>query len=201
MGRSEFPELDLTESLEALPQISLKDFSTILSQRRDAQVASHAVEQAEANARLQRANGRMDPEIQLGYKRTAGFNTLYTAVNVPVALHNRNQGNIASADADVRTAQQSLAAVARQIRAEVESARADYEAKQRVVTDTLRPLLRDAQRSLEITEGAYREGGFDLLRYLDAQRARIEAQTLYYRGLGELHQTAVAVEQAQGDFE
>ena len=200
MGRTTFPDVELTQSLDTLPVVEFKDIREVFRQRRDIEALRQAIAQAESNARLQRANAKVDPELQFGYKRTFGFDTLYAAVNVPLPIRNRNQGNIASADADVRIAQANLDAAERQVRAEVETATSEYRKRQRILNETLRPLVDNAQHSLEIAQGAYREGGFDLLRYLDAQRSRIEAQTLYFRALGELHLSAVAVAQAQGDF-
>lgn len=200
MGRTTFPEIELTEAVDTPPVVVLKEIRDVFRQRRDIQSLHRGIAEAESNARLQRANAKMDPELQFGYKRTFGFDTLYSAVNVPLPLHNRNQGNIASADAEIRIAQANLDAEEWQVSAEVEAARSEYEMRKRMLDETLRPLLDNAQRSLEIAQGAYREGGFDLLRYLDAQRSRIEAQTLYFRALGDLHVSAVAVAQAQGDF-
>lgn len=200
MGRTTFPEIELTEAVDTPPVVVLKEIRDVFRQRRDIQSLHRGIAEAESNARLQRANAKMDPELQFGYKRTFGFDTLYSAVNVPLPLHNRNQGNIASADAEIRIAQANLDAEEWQVSAEVEAARSEYEKRKRMLDETLRPLLDNAQRSLEIAQGAYREGGFDLLRYLDAQRSRIEAQTLYFRALGDLHVSAVAVAQAQGDF-
>lgn len=200
MGRTTFPEIELTEAVDTPPVVVLKEIRDVFRQRRDIQSLHRGIAEAESNARLQRANAKMDPELQFGYKRTFGFDTLYSAVNVPLPLHNRNQGNIASADAEIRIAQANLDAEEWQVSAEVEAARSEYEMRKRMLDETLRPLVDNAQRSLEIAQGAYREGGFDLLRYLDAQRSRIEAQTLYFRALGDLHVSAVAVAQAQGDF-
>jgi cobalt-zinc-cadmium efflux system outer membrane protein len=163
------------------------------------QVARTQVAQAESSVRLQQANAKVDPEIQLGYKRTSGYDTLYAAINVPLPFRNRNQGNIASAEADVHTAESSLTAIEQQIQGEVVMAQRNYESKQRILTQTLQPLVVKSDESLRITLAAYREGGFDLIRYLDAQRVRIEAQTLFYQGLGQVHESAVALQQAQGD--
>ena len=201
MGRTDFPEIELTESLDSPIAVSLKSIDQIFSQRKEVQTAKAFLSQTEANARLQRANSKVDPDVQLGYKRTMGFDTLYAGFNVPLPVRHRNQGNIASALADIRVARSLLVTVQQQIRAEAEIARQEYEKKQSVLKDTLRPLLERSERSEQIIYKAFLEGGFDLLRYLDASRARIEAQTMYYRGLGELHQSAVALQQAQGDMQ
>jgi outer membrane protein, heavy metal efflux system len=46
---------------------------------------------------------------------------------------------------------------------------------------------------------AYREGGIDLIRLLDAERNRIEIETEYARALIDLQQKAVGLQFAAGD--
>jgi outer membrane protein TolC len=46
--------------------------------------------------------------------------------------------------------------------------------------------LSRAEETYAIAQAAYREGGTDLLRLLDAQRVRIEAQISYARALTDL---------------
>jgi cobalt-zinc-cadmium efflux system outer membrane protein len=199
IGQRDYPDLVLTEAIDAPTHVPAEPIEQVFAQRGEVQVARAVVSQAESNVRLQHANAKVDPEVQLGYKRTSGYDTLYAAISTPLPFRNRNQGNIASAEADVRTAESSLTAIEQQIQAEVVMAQRDYESKQRILTQTLRPLVVKSDESLRITLAAYREGGFDLIRYLDAQRVRIEAQTLFYQGLGQIHESAVALQQAQGD--
>ena len=63
-----------------------------------------ALEQARANLRLQHPNAKTDPDAQLGYKRTAGFDTLYAAVQIPLPVRNRNQGQIEAATVELKVA-------------------------------------------------------------------------------------------------
>ena len=55
-----------------------------------------------------------------------------------------------------------------------------------------------ADDSQRIADAAYRAGGFELLRLLDAERARIETQVLYYQTLAEYQQAVAALETALG---
>ena len=52
----------------------------------------------------------------------------------------------------------------------------------------------------KIADAAYREGGTDILRLLDAEHTRIETELAYIRTLTELQQSAVAVATAQGSL-
>ena len=61
--------------------------------------------------------------------------------------------------------------------------------------------MRDrADEVYKIADAAYREGGSDILRLLDAERTKIETQLAYSRTLFELQQSAVAVATAQGNL-
>lgn len=121
----------------------------------------------------------------------AGF-----SLNLP--LRNRNQGNIAAAAAEVSAARAELAAAQALVRAEVEAAARDYAIRRRQLAESLRPMRDQAAESARIAQAAYREGGWDLLRLLDAERLRLETELVYYRALAELRQSAAALETAMG---
>jgi outer membrane protein TolC len=66
------------------------------------------------------------------------------------------------------------------------------------VGDFLKGMRTKADEAARIAEAAYREGGADLLRLLDAQRLRIETQLMYFRALTEFRQSIAALEAALG---
>jgi outer membrane protein TolC len=163
-------------------------------------LAREGVDQARANLRLQQANALPDPDLHLGYKRTAGFNTLYAAVQIPLPIRNRNQGQIEAAAAEIKAAESSVAASEVLIRSELEITRRDYESRQKLLDETLRQMRDRADEVYQIVDAAYRETGSDILRLLDAERTRIEAQLMFTRILSEFQQSAVALETAQGNL-
>jgi len=58
--------------------------------------------------------------------------------------------------------------------------------------------LAGANESVEIARAAYREGGTDLLRLLDAERTHIELEVLNVRMLTEYRQSLVTLETVLG---
>ncbi|HTA45447.1 MAG TPA: TolC family protein [Bryobacteraceae bacterium] len=200
MGKTEFPAVEFTDSLERPDAVEPAQVSQVLDRRIDMMLAREGVEQARANLRLQQANARTDPDLQLGYERIGGFDTIYAAAQIPLPIWNRNQGQIEAATADIRVAESSLALTEAAIRSELENARVEYAARQKLLNDTLRPMRERADEVYRITDAAYRETGSDILRLLDAERVRIETQTAYTRALAELQQSAVALKTAQGDL-
>ena len=198
MGNTEFRAVEFADALDQPHPVELLTVEQALSQRPEMKLARENVEQGRANLRLQEANVKPDPDAFLGYKRTFGFNTLYAAVQIPLPVRNRNQGQIEAAAAEIRAAQSSVSATEVQIRSEVETAKRDYESRQRLLNETLRPMRDRADEVYRIVDAAYRETGSDILRLLDAERTRIEIQLLYTRTLSEFQQSAVALETAQG---
>lgn len=199
MGKAEFPALVFSDSLEELPKPVLSTVDEVLLHRKDVLASEAVVRQMEQNVALQKANAKTDPEVQLGYKRTGGFDTIYGAISVPLGLRNRNQGNIATAEAEERSARHTAEALGNQVRAEWEAARRDYAAKLAAFDETVTPLRAKTRDVSRIANAAYREGGVELLRFLDAERIRIETEVLYFRSLAELQQSIVNLKIVQGD--
>ncbi len=199
MGAAEFPEVQFedgsSEPESALPE---GDAAEALEARVEMKLARQAVEYARARLELERAAAQPDVEAVAGYKRTGGFNTLMGGVQLSLPVANRNQGNIAAAMAELRAAEAAEAATATLIRAEVRAAKMEYELRSRQIHTSLSPLMEHAVEASRIAQAAYREGGTDLLRLLDAERARLEAQLLYCRSLAEYRQSMVNLETALG---
>jgi cobalt-zinc-cadmium efflux system outer membrane protein len=199
MGASAIPAAVRFEPV-ALGQVAAPeaDVPTALERRVEVRLARAALEQAEASYRLQLASSRPDLTGLAGYKRTEGLDTLVAGFSLNLPLRNRNQGNIAAAAAEVRAARAELASAEALVRAEVEAAARDFAIRRRQLAESLRPMLEQAAESARIAHAAYREGGWDLLRLLDAERLRLETELVYYRALAELRQSAAALETAMG---
>jgi outer membrane protein, heavy metal efflux system len=198
MGQLEFPTVILADALEPVLQVSTLSQDQVLQRRVELTLARQAVEQARANLGLQQAHAKPDPDLQFGYERVAGFDTLYAAAQIPLPIRNRNQGQIEAAAAELRAAESSVAATEVAIRSELESATRDYVSRQKLLNETLRTMRDRANEVYRIVDAAYRETGSDLLRLLDAERTKIETELMYVRAVSELQQSAVALETAQG---
>jgi outer membrane protein, heavy metal efflux system len=127
-----------------------------------------------------------------------GWNTMMGSVQMPLPFFNRNQGNVASAVAEIRAAEADTAAVRALVLAELRSAAAEAQNRRRQLTDFFPGVLQQANESSRISQAAYREGGSDLLRLLDTERVRIEAQVMYYRTLAEYRQSLANLDAALG---
>jgi len=199
MGQTTFPEVRLAEPLEvAEDRLILCEVEEALNRRPEVELARSRLQQACANQTLQHANARPDWDVMFGYKRTSGLNTMMGGFQVDLPLFNRNQGSIESASSDIKVAEASLAATEAIVRAEVSAAQVEYETRRRQVRELMGRFREQAAESSKIAQAAYRLGGADLLRLLDAERLRIEIDQLSYRALTEYRQSIVTLEAALG---
>jgi cobalt-zinc-cadmium efflux system outer membrane protein len=190
----------LTEPLEAVPPPLESGFA----QRSEIKLACAELAEAESKERLEAVAARPDLSAFAGYKRTQlpdtnyGVNTIIAGFQITLPFTNKNQGNREAAEAEVRRRRQLLAAIETDVRAEYEGALQDFQMRRDEAIATLEPLRHEALNLAQIATAAYAEGGTDLLRLLDAERARIDADLAWARGMAEYHQSIVRLEAAEG---
>ncbi|MDP9054923.1 MAG: TolC family protein [Acidobacteriota bacterium] len=204
MGAADFPELVLTEPWTAASTPIRPDVADVIARRADVHAARAALEQARAAAHLQDVAARPDLNITYGYKRTQlpdttdGVNTAIASVRITLPFTDKNQGNRVAAEAEVRRAEQQFSAVETDARAEYYGALREYQMRQEEFETMLQPLREHAGAIAQIASAAYAEGGTDLLRLLDAERARLDAELAWTRGMIEYRQSLVRLEAAEG---
>jgi cobalt-zinc-cadmium efflux system outer membrane protein len=204
MGVTSFPQILLTEPLEPIAEITPQGIEQVLAQRGEVRVARDALGQAEANARLQEISARPDLNVTLGYKRTqlpdalSGVNTVLASLRVTLPVADKNQGNRAAAEAEVRRQRQLLEAAQAAVQADYYAALQEYEFRHHEFVTTLEPLHQHAQEILRIASAAYAEGGTDFLRLLDGERVGLEAELVRTQGLVAYRQSVARLESAEG---
>ena len=77
-------------------------------------------------------------------------------------------------------------------------AQAAFDAQQKIVNQTLPDIRAHAQQNLDIITEAYRIGGVDLLRFIDAERTKFDVEISAARALAQLQQSAVQLQLAYG---
>jgi cobalt-zinc-cadmium efflux system outer membrane protein len=205
MGQTDFSEVVLTDPLEASgAPLAAVELPQVLARRIEMRVATAAVEEAKAKAHLEDVSARPDLNLIYGYKRTqlpdtaTGTNTAIAGMQITLPTSNRNQGNRAAANAELRRQQQLLTATEAEVRADYFSAFQEYELRHAEVVSTLEPLRQHAKNISEIAQGAYAQGGTDLLRLLDAQKARLDAELAYVEGMVAYQQSIANLQAAEG---
>ncbi len=153
-----------------------------------------------ADVALEKAVRVPDPIVGVGTRRLRdlGASALTAGVSIPLPLFNRNQGAIREARYRIKEAEEAGRA------AVVMAHRLFVDAYQRLsIADAEVAALRDeilpaAQESFSATQEGYREGKFDLLTVLDAQRTFFEAMNRYIDALETYHVTRAEVERLIG---
>lgn len=193
------PQTDalLTGKLDDAPEIE-PPVEDAAENRPDVRLALQGVKHAESMIRLQKANAVPDPEVLAGYKRTGGLDTLIAGVQINLPVRNRNQGAISAAIADQTAATASVRAIRRAADTEIAALTGEFQQKKELVEKMLPALRQQANETSRIAQAVYREGASDLLRLLDAERSRLQAEALYIRSLIEYQQAGVALQSALG---
>ncbi len=192
------PSIVLTDQIDAsdpLPPVALE---IALTQRQDILAARAAVAAADADVTLQHALAFPDPDLLGGYKRNSGADTLFASIQLPLSFRNRNQGEIERARAQARIARAQLEQAQLLARSDIEAASQTYDTQRRIVHDLLPDMRGRAKRNLDIMNDAYRTGGLDLLRYIDAERTEIEVELSAVRTLSDYHQSVLRLQLAYG---
>jgi len=199
MGRAVIdPGLRIHSDLAAQSPLPAEDADLAINQRAEVRLARQALNVTAANEKLQLAIAKPDLEISGGYKRTNGYDGLLAYLNVDLPWRHKNQGNIAAAGAETRVARSNAAAAEALVRAEVRGAFSAYKLRREQIDGTIAALTAQARETARIAQAAYREGGADLLRLLDAERTRLEAELLRVQTLVELRLAEAAVQSALG---
>jgi len=203
MGSSEFPVSSGLAEVTAHPTmgspLSVSALLQLARERRpEMRLAAAASDRARAELDLQLAQAKPDWVLSVGYKRNSGFDTLLAGVSVPIPFFNRNRGNIAFGTAEVNRSENLKEMTRRQIEGEVSSALASLRRRHNMIAQLDRGMLDRAEESWRISLAAYREGGTDLLRLLDAQRVLSEVRLLEMRTRMEYLISLAEVEAAVG---
>lgn len=186
-------DLEVTEDPLSVP--SGTDASTL---RIEGQIAKAAVDQTQAQVRLERANGRPDLTFTGGYKRDVQLDSAVAGIQFDLPFFNRNQGAIGAARAEVDASEAQLQATRNHLLAELAIARKDYDLRHEQYLNVFRPLRQEAVEISDISRAAYKAGGLDLVRLLDAERARVDAELSYVRALESLHRSVAELNYAEG---
>lgn len=197
MGK-EYQEVQLSDSIEVPPVVSEMDPKTALERRPDVRAAQEAVVAAEADQRLQRAIAKPDPDLLGGYKRNSANNTIFTGLQLPLPVWNRNQGEVQRAEASLNVAKANLALLENQALLEVKQSRDSYASQRDIVQNTLPQMRERARQNLTVISEAYRIGGVDLLRFIDAERTEFDVEVSAMHTWIQLQQSAVQLQLAQG---
>jgi len=188
-----------------------------LTTRPDLDAARADVAMGSAKIRKERAEGRWDASVNVGYQRqdmgfdlkgitsTGGtrqiqdvFHYFGGGVSIVLPVRNRNQGNVAAASAEALAAERRLQFAELTVRQEVVAALAQYEAARRSLVIYERGVRDVASRNLGVVRQTYALGRGSLLDVIAEQRRYIDIENGYTDALRQVYDTRVEIDRVTG---
>jgi outer membrane protein, heavy metal efflux system len=195
------------------PPITDEAVRQALTARPDLEAARADVAMGAAKIRKERAEGRWDASVNVGYQRqnfgfdlngitsTGGtrpiqdvFHYFGAGVSIMLPVRNRNQGNIAAAGAEAQAAERRLQFAELTVRQEVAAALAQYEAARRSLEIYERGVRDVATRNLSVVRQTYALGRGTLLDVIAEQRRYIDIENGYTDALRQVYDARVEID-------
>ena len=180
---------------EAIPAYSYRTtLETILVRSSDVQAALAEIHQAEQL--FLRAQAERVPNVRIGirpgYSDVDKTGLVNVTASVALPLFNRNQGNILSAEAELRRASAEARSVELRLTERLAAAFQRYSAARQQVEIYEKEILPNARKAMDLIRKGY-EGGdpkYDYTAVLEAQRTLVQAQLLDVQARGDLWRAA-----------
>jgi cobalt-zinc-cadmium efflux system outer membrane protein len=169
-----------------------------LQNRPDLRAAVQGVAAANSQYALAKANGKQDPTLSANYSHVNGIDTATWAFSIPLAIFDRNQGNIAQTRIAIRQAEETQKAASGQVLTDVKDAYEGLLEAAQIAQLLKSKYLDAAQRSRDISEYAYRRGAIALLDFLDAERTYRATQLAYRQAIAAYLAALEQLRQAVG---
>jgi cobalt-zinc-cadmium efflux system outer membrane protein len=204
LGYEQVPaDYDISGPFEYKPLLlSLDDLQAkALQNRPDLRAAVLGVTAANSQYALAKANGKQDPTISANYSHVNGISTATWAFSIPLAIFDRNQGNIAQTRIAIRQAEEQQKAASGQVLTDVKDAYEGLQEAAKIVQLLQAKYLEAAQKSRDISEYAYRRGAIALLDFLDAERTYRATQLAYRQAVAGYLSALEQLRQAVGTRE
>lgn len=194
VGAKDLPPFCVAGSLELpLPPYDLGGVRRcVLSLHPERQFAIVGVDRARLQLQREQAEPIPNVTVSGGYVRQNQnrSNDWTVGVSVPLPVWNRNQGRIASASAELGSAQQEVGRVENDLSERVASAFRDFAAARQRAERYRTGIVPKAKEAYQLSLRAYQGGTFEYLRVLEAQRTISQANLEYVRALGDAWKAA-----------
>ena len=113
---------------------------------------------------------------------------------MPLPVFNRNQGNIRRAEAELITARGEIRRVSLELQQQLAAAFEQYQNARYQVEKYAQEILPNAQTSLNLVTAGYRQGEFNYVTLLMAQRTFFQVNLAYVEAVRDLRWASVAIE-------
>ena len=159
-----------------------------------------AIVQQRANVDLQRANAVPDVSVQGHFRRfeDGRQNAFVAGVSIPLPIHDRNQGGIARAQAELLRAEAEAERGRLALVASLVNAERRIDLAWRTVSNLRRTALPAAEQATRLATIGFAEGKFTFLEVLDTQRALSDTRAQLNDALREFHVRRAEADRLRG---
>jgi len=205
-NRTPVDRFDIEGRFDFLDELApLEEFRTqALEGRPDLKAAAQNVELAKLTHRLAIANGSTDPTFGVWYSHNPSFanpfanETMGASISIPLRIFDRNQGEKARTQIDIKRTQQLRDAAQAQVFSDVDSAY--YTLVQNLnllqpYKSKYLPLAVDVRNRMTVS---YQNGGASLLDFLDAEKSYRDTRLAYLNLIGSYLSAAAQMNMAVG---
>ncbi|HKE29221.1 MAG TPA: TolC family protein [Bryobacteraceae bacterium] len=175
-----------------------------LEHRPDLKAALQNVALARLNHQLAVANGSTDPTFSVWYSHNSSFanpfsnQTVGGSISFPLRIFDRNQGEKARTQIDIRRNERLLDAARAQVFSDVDSAYVTLLSTLNLLKPYRDKYLKLAADTRNRMSFSYRNGGASLLDYLDAEKSYRDTRLAYLNLIGSYLTAAAQLNMAVG---
>jgi cobalt-zinc-cadmium efflux system outer membrane protein len=199
--RTPVEQFDVAGTFDFSSQIRpLEDFRRLaMDNRPDLKAAVESVDKAQTDYRLAVANGSTDPTFGADFARNPPIPVYFgVSVSIPLRIFDRNQGEKARTDIEIRRSERTRDAAETQVFSDVNSAYVTLEGTLTLLRPYRDKYLKLAEDSRNRIAFSYQNGGASLLDYLDAQKAYRDTRLAYLNLIGSYLTAAAQMNMAVG---
>jgi cobalt-zinc-cadmium efflux system outer membrane protein len=191
---------DFPERLKPLEEFR----AAALANRPDLKAALQSVDKAETDHRLAIANGSTDPTFSTWWTHNPSFNNPYdsntigASISFPLRIFDRNQGEKARTEVDIRRNERLRAATEAQVFNDVDSAYVTAVSNLTLLASYRARYLTQAEQVRDTISFSFQRGGASLLDFLQAQQDYRSVRLNYLNLIGAYLSSASQLNLAVG---
>lgn len=161
---------------------------------------SNELEQRKAAVELERAQAVSDLTVSVGVRnfRDSDSNALVAGIEIPLAIFDRNQGGVDGAQAQLEKARHNRRAAENEAQTALKEAWQELSAAHEEASVLRNEIIPGAQSVFDAMELGYREGKFNFLQLLDAQRTLFEVKGQSLQALTSYYQARIEIDRLTG---
>ncbi len=167
------PPASVAGSLAAVPPADAAPAQSL-----EVRLAEAELVLAQANLSQEMAARRLDPAVGLGIRRLQATQdqAFVAGFSMPLPFRDRNQGNVAAAQANIIAAEAQRAGALAFASVRINNARANLQAADARLVTVEQASIPEASEALRLAQLSYQAGKIELLELLDAQNALAAVQ-------------------------